>query len=400
MDSTGPAGREPTGRAAPGRAPSRTKGWVIGRVAGAPVILTRSWFLAAAILTLLFAPTVQRAAPQLGGGIYVVAFAFVLLLFGSVFLHEVAHALVARARGHEVTELAVTLWGGHTAYAGSSRRPLDGVLISVVGPLTNLLLGGAFWLAFQAQAVLGVPALLLYAAAFANVFVGVFNLLPGLPLDGGQILESVVWAATGSRTRGTIAAGWVGRAVAVGIVVWALTWPLSRGAQPDLFTVAWAALIGAFLWSGAGSAMRAGRAREAVAAISVRALAQPVVTVHPGSAVADAVRALAAAPGARALVLDPAGTPVAYVDDAAARSVPEADATRTPVSAVSVGLPPAARVDIEASGADLVDHLAATARSTSLVVVTDAGRVVGALDVTRVIAALQSARGGSRPARP
>ena len=95
---------------------------MIGRVVGAPVILTPSWFLAAAILTVLFAPTVQRLAPHLGPEIYLVSFAFVLLLFASVFLHEVAHALVARARGQHVTELAVTLWGGHTAYSGTSAR--------------------------------------------------------------------------------------------------------------------------------------------------------------------------------------------------------------------------------------------------------------------------------------
>ena len=113
---------------------------MIGRVSGAPVILTPSWFLAAAILTVLFAPTVENLAPHLGNERYVVSFAFVLLLFASVFLHEVAHALVARARGQHVTELAVTLWGGHTAYSGTSARPLDGFLISVVGPLTNLAL--------------------------------------------------------------------------------------------------------------------------------------------------------------------------------------------------------------------------------------------------------------------
>ena len=228
---------EPASTPAP--APERSKGIVIGRVAGAPVIVTRSWFLAAIVLTILFLPTVQGLAPHLGAGAYLVAFVFVLLLFGSVFLHEAAHALVARARGQNVTELAITIWGGHTAYTGGLGRPLDGFLVAVVGPLTNLVLAGGFWVAFQASPVMNVPTLLLWAGAVSNAFVGVFNLLPGLPLDGGQILESLVWAVTGKRNRGTIAAGWVGRVVAVGVLLWALVVPLVVGARPDITTVLW-----------------------------------------------------------------------------------------------------------------------------------------------------------------
>ncbi|WP_435736099.1 site-2 protease family protein [Cellulosimicrobium sp. PMB13] len=374
--------------------PGRTKGWVIGRVSGAPVILTPSWFLAAAILTVLFAPTVENLAPHLGGERFLVSFAFVLLLFGSVFLHEVAHALVARARGQQVTELAVTLWGGHTAYSGTSARPLDGFLISVVGPLTNLALAVVFWLSFQATDVFSVPALLLYAGAFSNAFVGFFNLLPGLPLDGGQILESAVWAATGSRTRGTVAAGWVGRAVAVGVVAWALLWPLSLGRQPSLWTVAWAALIGAFLWSGAGQAIAAGRTREAVAGLSVRGLARAAVPVASGSSVAAAGRAVALAGGPHvlAVLVDDAGRTVGYVDPAAAAAVPPDAAETTPVGAVAVPLPPGTAVDAGLVGQDMLATLARAGRQTAVVPVTDGGRVVGVLEVARVVTALRDAR--------
>lgn len=367
---------------------------MIGRVSGAPVILTPSWFLAAAILTVLFAPTVENLAPHLGGERFLVSFAFVLLLFGSVFLHEVAHALVARARGQHVTELAVTLWGGHTAYSGTSARPLDGFLISVVGPLTNLALAVVFWLTFQAMDVFSVPALLLYAGAFSNAFVGFFNLLPGLPLDGGQILESAVWAATGSRTTGTVAAGWVGRAVAVGVVAWALLWPLSVGRQPSLWTVAWAALIGAFLWSGAGQAIAAGRTREAVSGLSVRGLARPAVPVGSAASVAAAGRAVALAGGPHvlAVLVDDGGRSVGYVDPAAAAAVPPDAAETTPVGAVAVPLPPGAAVDAGLAGQEMLAALARAGRQAAVVPVTDGGRVVGVLEVARVVAALRDAR--------
>jgi Zn-dependent protease len=389
-------GPEPRTPRTPAPAVPRTKGWVIGRIVGAPVILTPSWFLAAAILTVLFVPTVRRLAPHLGNEVYLVSFAFVLLLFASVFLHEVAHALVARARGQHVTELAVTLWGGHTAYSGTSARPLDGFLISVVGPLTNLALAVVFWVTFQAQPTFSVPALLLYAGAFSNAFVGFFNLLPGLPLDGGQILESAVWAATGSRTKGTVAAGWVGRAVAVGVVAWALVWPLTVGRQPDLWTVAWAALIGAFLWSGAGQAITVGRSREAVSGLSVRGLARPAVAV-PSAATVGAVGravALAGGPHVLAVLVDGTGRPVGYADPAAASAVPPDAAETTPVGAVAVPLPAGATIDAHLQGQDMLAVLARVGRDGAVVVVTDGGRVVGALEVARVVAALRDAQRG------
>jgi Zn-dependent protease len=387
-------GPEPRAPRTPGPAGPRTKGWVIGRVAGAPVILTPSWFVAAVVLTVLFVPTVQNLAPRLGNEVYLVSFAFVLLLFVSVFLHEVAHALVARARGQHVTELAVTLWGGHTAYSGTSARPLDGFLISVVGPLTNLALAVVSWLAFQAMDTFSVPALLLYAGAFSNAFVGFFNLLPGLPLDGGQILESAVWAATGSRTTGTVAAGWVGRVVAVGVVAWALLWPLAVGREPSLWTVAWSALIGAFLWSGAGQAIAAGRTREAVSGLSVRGLARPAVAV-PSSASVGAVGravALSGGPHVLAVLVDASGAPTGYVDPAAAAAVPPEAAETTPVGAVAVPLPAGATVDAHLAGADMLAALSDAGRAASVVVVTDGGRVVGVLEVARVVGALRDAR--------
>ncbi|ACZ30513.1 peptidase M50 [Xylanimonas cellulosilytica DSM 15894] len=363
---------------------------MIGRLAGAPVIVTPSWFVAAAVLTVVFAPTVRRFAPGLAtGGVLVVAFAFVLLLFASVFCHEAAHAFVARSRGHRVTELAMTLWGGHTAYTGTQRRPLDGVLVAVVGPVTNLVLAGGFWLAFQATPTASVPALLLYAAFFSNVFVGVFNLLPGLPLDGGQILEAFVWKATGSRRRGTIAAGWIGRVVAVGVLAWALVLPVLRGSAPSVTTVIWSAVVGAFLWQGAGDAMTAARRREIVDALVVGPLAGRAVAVATGTSLADAARIVSGVPDASLVVVDTAGAPLGWVDPAAAATVPPAVAGTTPVDAAVVPFPPGSAVEASLAGSSLLEHLAATSAGARVVPVVEHGRVTGVLDVARVAAALR-----------
>ncbi|MFI2364883.1 site-2 protease family protein [Promicromonospora sp. NPDC019610] len=385
----------------PAPAPERSKGFVIGRVAGAPVIVTRSWFLAALVLTILFVPAIEARAPGLGGGVYLAAFVFVLLLFGSVFLHEVAHALVARARGQNVTELAVTLWGGHTAYTGGLGRPLDGFLVAVVGPVTNLVLaagfGFAYQLASQASAVQNLPTVLLGLAAVSNAFVGAFNLLPGLPLDGGQILESLVWAVTGKRSTGTIAAGWVGRVVAVGVLLWALVLPLVLGARPSLTTVLWSALIGAFLWAGAGAAITNGRRREAVAALSASGLAHPALTVAYGSTVDEALSARAAATAAgvpdaaghRLVVVGQGNEPIGVIDDDAVAAVPAAARHTTPVDAVAVPFVQGSAVHPATSGTELLNHLATRSGGARLVPVVDGDRVAGVLDLADVARAVR-----------
>jgi Zn-dependent protease len=375
--------------------PQRSKGFVIGRVAGAPVIVTRSWFLAAVVLTILFVPNVQTVAPGLGAGAYLVAFVFVLLLFGSVFLHEAAHALVARARGQNVTELAVTLWGGHTAYTGGLGRPLDGFLVAVVGPLTNLALAGGFWLAYQASPVLNVPTLLLFAGAASNAFVGAFNLLPGLPLDGGQILEAIVWAVTGKRTTGTVVAGWAGRVVAVGVLLWALVVPYLRGVTPDITNVLLSALIGAFLWAGAGAAISNGRRREAVDGLTAAGLAGPAVLVPLGSTVADALDARAAAAGGGTpshyvVVVGHGGVPIAVIDGGAVTAVPEAARGLTLVDAVAVPFVPGSAVPPALSGTDLLTQLAQRSGGARLVPVVDDGRVTGVLDLADVARAIRA----------
>ncbi|WP_369373446.1 site-2 protease family protein [Promicromonospora sp. Populi] len=378
-------------------APPRSKGFVVGRVAGAPVIITPSWFLAALVLTVLFVPNVQARAPQLGASAYLVAFVFVLLLFGSVFLHEAAHALVARARGQHVTELAVTLWGGHTAYTGGLGRPLDGFLVAVVGPLTNLALAAGFWFAYISAPVQDVPTLLLYAAAVSNAFVGAFNLLPGLPLDGGQILESLVWAVTGKRTTGTVVAGWVGRVVAVGVLLWALVLPFLQGTTPSLTTVLWSALIGAFLWAGAGAAINNGHRRAAIDLLSAGALAVPVISVPLGSTVADALgaRAAAVAGGAapassyRLVVVGPDQVPIAVLDDDAVDAVPASAQPLTQVDAVAVPFTPGSAVDPGLSGTELLNRLAQTSRGARLVPVVDGGQVTGVLDLADVARAIR-----------
>lgn len=367
----------------------RTRGWVVGRVAGAPVVLTPSSAVVAVVIALLFAPTVQARAPQLGAGsTYLVALCFAVVLLLSVLVHELAHGLVARARGLQVREFALTLIGGHTAFGGVL-TPGSSALVAVVGPLANLALAAVLGVASALAPAGGAADLVLFGAAYANGFVGLFNLVPGLPLDGGQVLEALVWRVTGDRGRGSLVAGWCGRVVAAGFVAWVLLVPVLQGGRPNIAAVAWAAVVGAFLWTGASAGIASARRSRAVDALGVESVGLPAVGVTATAVLAEADAARGISGAGAVVLLSPDGRPAAYVDPAAADSVPAADRARVPVTAVSVPLPAGAVVDATLRGPALLQSVAATARFAPVMVAVRDGRVVALVRSADVAAALR-----------
>ncbi|WP_146841017.1 site-2 protease family protein [Cellulomonas composti] len=369
----------------------RKSGWVVGHVAGAPVIVAPSWLLAVGVLTFLYADTARALTGLSGSAVYVVALSFVVLLFASVFLHELAHGLVARSRGQQPREFVLTLWGGHTSFDAVSATPATSALISVAGPVVNLVLAAAFFVPLRLDLLEPHTVLwaLMWSGAAANGFVGLFNLVPALPLDGGRVLEAIVWATSRDRLRGTIVAGWCGRVFAVGFVAWALLASTGDGGEPDFFLVAWCAIIGAFLWSGASAAIKNAHVVRRVDGVTLSSVARRAVTVGASDSVAHA-GAVAATGGAQeVVVLSPDGRPAAYVDRAAAAAVPAEVAGTTPVTAVSVPLPVGASVDGQLSGRALVDDVGRATRYSPVVAVLVDGRVIGLIRATDVIAALR-----------
>lgn len=368
--------------------PARPSGWVIGHVAGAPVVLAPSWLLAAVLLTAAFAPSV-RAATRLGAGAYVVAAVFVVLLFASVLVHELAHGLVARRRGQQPTAFVLTLWGGHTSFVGGSSSPATSALVAVVGPVANLVLAGVF-AGLGALAPSGSLAeWLAWSGAFSNGFVGLFNLLPGLPLDGGRLLEAAVWAATRDRSRGAEIAGWAGRVVAVGLVLLSVVVPVARGASPSLFTIIWAFLLASFLWSGATATIRSARQQRVVQSLTLSSVARAALAVAPDETVARAGQHAVAAGASDVVIVSPDGRPAAYVDVEAAGRVPAESAAVTPVSAVAVPLPVGAWVDGRLAGEALLTALSEASRISPVVAVLVDGRVAGLVRTADVVALLR-----------
>lgn len=231
------------------------------RIAGVPVRFRASWFLVSGAIVLLFGPQVQRIFPELGLLAYAVALGYALLLMLSVLAHELAHALAARSFGWPATEIELNLWGGHTEFLAHRATPVKSLAVSLAGPAANLVIAGLGWYFSGLFELTGVAALLVQVTVLVNFMVGVFNLLPGLPLDGGRIVESAVWGATGSQDRGLRAAGWGGRVVVVLLLSGLAVLVITGVREISLVVVVVAVMVSFFLWQGASESIKVANAR-------------------------------------------------------------------------------------------------------------------------------------------
>jgi Zn-dependent protease len=308
-------------------------GLKVATLGGVPVYIGRTWPVIAIIIVATFGPQIGNGRPDLGIRAYLVAAAFSVLLLLSVLAHEAAHAVVATRFGYRVNRVVADLWGGHTAYDTAQSRPGPSAVVAVAGPAANGAIAVLGWLLAH-QAPGGVPSLLLGAVVWTNGFVALFNLLPGLPLDGGFLVDALVWRVTGNRDLGLIAAGWCGRVVTLLVLAWALLLPFVRGYPPSLFTVVWAGVIGAFLWAGASNAIRTGRARTALSAITIGSVWRRASSLPAASSAADAWALRASGLGGTAVVVVAEdGSALGLVDDDALLGIADEARSATPVMA-------------------------------------------------------------------
>lgn len=358
----------------PGRAP----GLRILSIGGVPVHIGWSWFLLAAVITVVFG---AQLAERTRFG-YAIGVSYAVLLLVAVLAHEGAHALAARSFRIPVHRIVADFLGGHTAFDGRSLTPMRAAVIAAAGPLANGALG-LLGVALQAVVTDPVVGLVLAGVAWINLLLAAFNLLPGLPLDGGQVVEAIVWGLTGRRSAGMIVAGWGGRVLTLVIAWWALVRPLAAGVQPSLYTVLWAFLLGSVIWRGGTQAITVGRVRAALDGIRIAQVAAPATVLPASATVAD----LTLMPPAGAVfVTDPALglLRVTHPPD----GVPDA----TPVSALATPVPAEAVVEVAVDADVWGAFPALQAQGGGVVVLTDRGRVWGVLTAALLEAHLGVAR--------
>src|SRR5690606_12300824 len=205
-------------------------GFRIGKLFGININIDWSWLLIFALMTWNLAAVFGTAHPDWGLSLrWGMGALATVLLFASVLAHEIAHSLTARAFGIPVRSITLFLFGGVSNIERDPESPMSEFLIAVVGPVTSLVLGAVLLIlggttfgtlnttlsdpvAIVAQ-MSPVTTLLLWLGAI-NIILGLFNLIPGFPLDGGRVLRSIFWAITDNTRSATRLASYVGRLIA------------------------------------------------------------------------------------------------------------------------------------------------------------------------------------------
>ena len=363
---------------------AKLKGIRIARVVGVPVLLAPSWFVFAGFIIL---STPAGLRQDLGEpGAYGLSAGFAVLLLLSVVLHEIGHCVTARAFGLPVRSITITLLAGLTEITEPPQTPAREYAVAVSGPMVSLLLAGLGLGATPLFADASVAQRLCEGIAITNGVVAAFNLLPGLPLDGGRVLRSILWRVLGDPERATRASAWSGRAVALVVVPVLLigVLPAAGLGSRSTSSLVFAVLVGGFIYAGATASLKRSQVMGRLPAASVAAVARPALTVPATMPLAEAVRQARDA-GARALVIvDGNGGPVGIVSEDWVRSVP---LDRQPWVTVGDGarrLEPGLLLDPALSGSDLVATMQRTPSSEYLVS-GQPPRVVVTRDVGAVI---------------
>lgn len=234
----------------------------VGRILGIPIRLDLSFFFIFALLVFLIATQIlpPDSAQGLGGAerwIYGVVGGAAYFL--SLLIHELAHSLMARRYGMEVSSITLFFFGGVSLIREDSQRPSQEFWIAIVGPLSSLLLGAGFILV--ALFVLPADTTLnnvVFILGVVNCFLAAFNMLPGFPLDGGRVTRALIWRVTGSRHRATRAAARLGQLLGVVMIIYGVGGVLTDVAifNSGLSPV-WVALIGVLLMIQAAQGVKA-----------------------------------------------------------------------------------------------------------------------------------------------
>jgi Zn-dependent protease/CBS domain-containing protein len=363
----------------------------LGRIAGFPVsvnwsvlviVFLLAWGLAGAVL--------PQAAPGRTTGVYWLAGVVgAVLLVCSLMAHELAHAIVARRAGVEVSGLTLWMFGGVATLKGEPPTPRADFRIAAVGPATSLALGLLFGTLSWLLAALGWGGLVASVAAWLatiNVVLAVFNLIPGAPLDGGRVLRAVLWARTGDRDRAAATATRAGQVVAYCLVAIGLLSFLTYDPVGGL----WMILIGWFVLTAARAEQEATVADHVLHGVLVRDVMSTDLQVGSAELSVEEfidVHVLRGRHSAYPLV-DADGAVVGLVTLAQLRDVPPAARPSVSVRAVALPLPDVASCAPTEPVADLLPRV--TRESGHRALVFDEGRLVGIVTPRDVQHALEA----------
>jgi Zn-dependent protease len=350
--------------------------WRLMKVLGIDIRIDSSWLIIAALISYSLFFGLKTAYPAVGTvAAVVISLVGAALFFGSVLLHELTHAVVAQRRGFRIKDITLYLFGGATQANIESKGAFDEFIVSVVGPLSSfglaILFGAARALVLSVGD--GAVAGILGYLAWANFILGIFNMLPGLPLDGGRVLRSALWKSTGNLDRSTKIASVTGQMLGYGL--------MGVGAfvffAGSIFQGLWFAAIGWFLSGSARASyveMRVKHVLEHVEAADVME-ADPV-RVPVGTTIAEAVHDYLLRHDHDAFGIEDAGRIVGVVTLESVRKVPRGDWSWRLIGDVMTPVTDDTIVDPHTSMAAVLDRFEGSADS---IAVGDRDHVVGVI---------------------
>jgi len=362
-------------------------GWRIGRIGGVEVraepslallgilITYNLWIFFSNTATLeLFTFRINSVSPPLASGPALgLALATTALFLISILAHELAHAAAFRTRGIAVRGITLFMFGGYTSGSREAERPADEFLVAAVGPAMTAGLGALFLALHVATGGAGLHALraMFGYLAVLNLFMGAFNLLPGLPLDGGRVLMAILWKVTGKRSRATRMAARSGQIVA-GLI--AAAGIADVAATGDIGGV-WPVLIGWMLYSSSTAALAQSDRRKVLESTTAGQVMSPPPPTLPANLPVEVAieRFLSGREGEAFPVMDDGGV-IGFISLRMARGVP---AGRT-VRDAMVGTDAVAIAGPDEPMTQLADRI--QDRQAQTVLVVDGGRLVGVIE--------------------
>jgi Zn-dependent protease len=374
----------------------------VGRLAGIPIGVQPLWLLIVALITWsLGAVYYPDQAPGIApAAAYALGLLSALLLFASILLHELGHAIVARRHGVEIEEIDLWLLGGVARMSGYPEHAVDELRYAIAGPAVTLviaLLFGAISVALPASAPAWLEAVIDYQAVI-NAAILVFNLLPAFPLDGGRVTRALLWWRRDDISAATKTAATVGRALGYAMIGFGI-FAFAAGA----FSGLWLALVGLFVIAAAKAEENGLRVRVALTGRSAgRLMTCPALTIPAGTTVAEAIRSYFVGAKHPAFPVVEGNRLVGLIDIDTVKGVPAENQGTATVGEVAF-YDPSLVVREDQDVAELLER-PAFVRVGRAVVLTDDGRIglLSITDVNRVLRALELAgdptSGAARPA--
>ena len=364
------------------------RGFRLGSIRGIEVIADLSLFIIAGLLTWSLYADLDRAFPSSSSdGLLLAASVGGVLFFGSIFLHELSHSLVALRRGLGVSRIRLFIFGGVSEIEEEAESPSDELAVTAAGPAASFALGVLF-LAFgwPLTDLLAMPARIALILGFANLSIAVFNLLPGLPLDGGRILRALVWRRSGDRKRATRLAVITGRALGA---LLALAGAVLVAITGD-FSALWFMAVGWFLYEAASTSAVQEQFLERIDGLTVGdVMRRTEMAVDGDSTVASALELHGWGDKLRAMPVDVDGRVTGIFGT---REVTKVDAEKRSSVLVRDAMTPIGPADVVATDAGLRRALTPAEGSSGVLVIVDQGEVVGLLTAEELSAVFADLR--------